>query len=77
MSNQNACPKCQTDLKWQARLYHCPSCVVTYKKVVYCPDCEAELERLQACGAESYFCNTCLEQKSRSRSRIEFHKAEV
>lgn len=72
MSKQNLCPTCQQELEWQAGLYSCSSCNISYNKVAFCPDCKAQLERLQACGAESYFCNTCNEQKSKSRARIEF-----
>ncbi len=72
MSNQNGCPQCNKALEWDAGLYLCRDCSLSYKKVAYCPDCSAELEKLQACGAESYFCNTCNELKSKSRAKIEY-----
>ncbi|TOF43917.1 DNA ligase, partial [Vibrio parahaemolyticus] len=49
-------------------------CESDFKKVGFCPDCGAELEKLQACGAANYFCNTCNELKSKSRVRFEFQK---
>ncbi|MCG3725070.1 DNA ligase [Vibrio cincinnatiensis] len=67
------CPQCDHTLEWDGQ-YYCVLCQVHYKKIVYCPDCAGELEKLQACGAASYFCNQCNELKSKSRVRIEFHK---
>ncbi len=74
MSQLNICPECQQELSWDAGLYICEPCQAQYQKHAYCPDCEAELEKLQACGAASYFCNSCNELKSKSRAKIEFHK---
>ncbi|WP_260261142.1 zinc ribbon domain-containing protein [Vibrio intestinalis] len=71
--NQNQCPTCDSELDWQGH-YQCTQCDVSFKKVGFCPDCEAELEKLQACGAANYFCNSCNELKSKSRVRFEFHK---
>lgn len=72
MSEQNSCPSCNVKMKWEAGLYLCEECDRKYQKVAYCPVCEAELEKLQACGATNYFCNSCNELKSKSRVRIEF-----
>lgn len=36
-----------------------------------CPDCDSVLEVTVACGAETYFCDNC--KKNISRSRIEGH----
>lgn len=65
--SSNQCPHCHTDLNWQEGLYHCPQCNIQFKKVSYCPDCKNVIEKLQACGAVSYFCNHCKELKSKSR----------
>ncbi|KHT64482.1 DNA ligase [Photobacterium gaetbulicola] len=73
--SQNICPNCQLELEWQDGKYHCESCSTVFIKKAFCPDCEAELEKLQACGAASYFCNSCNELKSKSRVRIQFDKA--
>ncbi|EHH1104571.1 zinc ribbon domain-containing protein [Vibrio parahaemolyticus] len=70
---QNKCPDCEVELEWTGQ-YHCGQCESDFKKVGFCPDCGAELEKLQACGAENYFCNTCNELKSKSRVRFEFQK---
>ncbi|WP_075186025.1 zinc ribbon domain-containing protein [Teredinibacter haidensis] len=72
MAQSNPCPSCHTKLTWQDGLYRCEPCKVSYKKRAFCPDCEAELETLQACGATSYFCNQCNGLKSKSQVRIEF-----
>lgn len=73
MSNQNLCPECSKELDWDDG-YVCKDCAKRYKKRAFCPDCEAELEKLQACGAASYFCNSCNELKSKSRARFEFEE---
>lgn len=71
--NENKCPDCKVELEWSGQ-YHCHQCAGDFKKVGFCPDCDAELEKLQACGAANYFCNSCNELKSKSRVRFEFHK---
>ncbi|MDR9830231.1 zinc ribbon domain-containing protein [Vibrio sp. FNV 38] len=69
--NENNCLKCQRELEWDAG-YTCSECATKYKKIGYCPDCSMELEKLQACGSASYFCNCCNELKSKSRVQFEF-----
>ncbi|WP_261873084.1 zinc ribbon domain-containing protein [Vibrio rarus] len=69
---QNLCPKCSKQLTWDGK-YHCVHCQVHYQKLAFCADCGARLEKLQACGAVSYFCNhSCNELKSKSTARFEF-----
>lgn len=65
------CPVCKQALEWDGQ-YHCCQCQQHFSHHAFCPDCEAELEKLQACGAASYFCNRCNELKSKSRVRFEF-----
>lgn len=72
MMQKNQCPKCDQELEWEAGAYQCHSCDMIYKKIAFCPRCEAELDKLQACGAVNYFCNSCNEMKSKSTVRIEF-----
>ncbi|EEX91565.1 hypothetical protein VIOR3934_17678 [Vibrio orientalis CIP 102891 = ATCC 33934] len=69
--NENSCPICHDELSWTGE-YHCQSCDENFKKIGFCPDCDAELEKLQACGSASYFCNACNELKSKSKVRFEF-----
>lgn len=69
--SENICPKCDKELEWDGA-YFCQPCDSHYKKIGYCPECDKELEKLQACGAASYFCNHCNELKSKSRVRFEF-----
>ncbi|GAB2666897.1 zinc ribbon domain-containing protein [Vibrio panuliri] len=71
--SENLCPQCQHELEWQGD-YHCQPCQQSFSKVGYCPECQARLEKLQACGAANYFCNSCNELKSKSRVRFEFEK---
>ena len=74
--SQNICPECSKELDWDGQ-YYCADCQSHYKKHAFCPDCDALLEKLQACGAESYFCNaSCNELKSKSRARFEFKKVD-
>lgn len=72
MSAENTCPKCNKELVWDAGSYRCDDCDANYSKVAFCPKCDAELEKLQACGSVSYFCNSCNEMKSKSAVRVEF-----
>ena len=50
---QNICPTCNVELEWTGQ-YHCAQCESDFKKVGFCPDCEAELEKLQACGLATW-----------------------
>ncbi|MCW8347538.1 zinc ribbon domain-containing protein [Vibrio sp. ZSDZ65] len=68
---ENPCPSCHSALTWDGQ-YYCSSCSKHYRKVAFCPDCSALLEKLQACGSASYFCHSCNELKSKSRVKIEF-----
>ncbi|KMV31261.1 DNA ligase [Photobacterium swingsii] len=72
MKTENKCPCCHSELAWQANQYRCETCQTTLIKQAFCPDCDTELEKLQACGSASYFCNSCNELKSKSRVRIAF-----
>ncbi|EEO04007.1 zinc ribbon domain-containing protein [Vibrio cholerae] len=67
----NPCPTCSQELEWTGQ-YHCSACTVDYRKVGFCPECDSELEKLQACGAANYFCNQCNELKSKSKIRFVF-----
>mgnify|MGYP000217739536 CR=1 FL=1 len=74
---ENRCPECQVELNWDGQ-YVCNGCDFHFKKIAFCPDCEAELEKLQACGSASYFCNfKCNELKSKSRAKFIFQKVEA
>ncbi|MCK6265387.1 zinc ribbon domain-containing protein [Vibrio sp. ZSDE26] len=74
--SDNNCPKCEISLEWVGH-YSCPSCEVGFDKQAFCPDCDAELEKLQACGSASYFCNTCNELKSKSRAKFVFKEKQA
>ncbi len=70
--SENICPQCQSELGWDGQ-YLCENCSMHFTKIGYCPDCQSQLEKLQACGAASYFCNDkCNELKSKSRVTFEF-----
>ncbi|WP_338163626.1 zinc ribbon domain-containing protein [Vibrio sp. 10N] len=71
MSSGNNCPTCERELGWDGQ-YHCSHCQLHFNKRAFCPDCEAELEKLQACGSASYFCHSCNELKSKSRVKLTF-----
>ena len=45
----NPCPHCRAAIAWHA----------------HCPDCQALLEKVAACGSVSYFCPSCNSLKSR------------
>ncbi|MBF8999126.1 MULTISPECIES: zinc ribbon domain-containing protein [Vibrio] len=69
--SMNKCPICHKELTWEGPHYLCGECARHFKKVAFCPTCDNELEKLQACGSVSYFCPTCNELKSKSTVRIE------
>ncbi|UTV27140.1 zinc ribbon domain-containing protein [Photobacterium atrarenae] len=69
---ENTCPTCQRPLCWKDGGYYCEHCQHPVRKRAFCPDCEQALEKLNACGAASYFCPHCNELKSKSRARICF-----
>ncbi len=60
------CPECQGALENDNLNYRCSACAAQFKARAHCDRCDAELERLKACGAVDYFCNTCNEMKSKS-----------
>lgn len=68
----NICPQCNSILSWKNQGYFCDFCQQEVKKTVFCPDCNEQLEKLQACGSASYFCNHCNELKSKSRVKVQF-----
>ncbi len=60
MAYQITCPSCQQEgLDPRFATTTCVHCAKQFSLVAYCPTCHAELERLQACGAVDYFCNSC------------------
>ncbi|KJG40215.1 MULTISPECIES: zinc ribbon domain-containing protein [Photobacterium] len=69
---ENICPQCSSLLSWKDHGYFCDFCQQQVEKHVFCPDCNEQLERLQACGSASYFCNHCNELKSKSRVKVQF-----
>ena len=71
MMSDNLCPNCQQSLEWDNG-YVCKVCSQRYQKQADCPECGHQLEKLQACGAASYFCNHCNELKSKSRLTFRF-----
>ncbi len=72
------CPGCHSELEWQQKnaegkeQYQCRECASTFTRLVTCPDCQAQLEQIQACGSTSYFCPSCYELKSKIRVQSQF-----
>ncbi|MDO6704630.1 zinc ribbon domain-containing protein [Photobacterium sp. 1_MG-2023] len=73
--SQSFCPACQLPLLWQLGGYYCAHCQNKFVKEAFCEDCGHLLERLNACGADNYFCPHCNVLKSKSRARITFRIA--
>jgi hypothetical protein len=71
--SENLCPQCEKELVWDGQ-YYCQPCDEHFQKIGMCPQCDAILEKLQACGAANYFCNQCNELKSKSKIRFSFQK---
>ena len=60
------CPTDGTLLESRGKHWHCATCQTLFRLRGVCADCGAELERIAACGASSWFCNQCNELKSKS-----------
>ncbi len=50
------CSHCQCGLTDLGQDLYCVSCKRSYHKTAYCPECQAALQVLKACGAVDYFC---------------------
>ena len=63
------CSNCQQALRWdhQCHLHVCEACQTQWQPIGYCPDCQAQLEIIRACGSTSYFCSACASLKSSQR----------
>lgn len=61
------CPSCGEEIEKDGMTgkYPCKSCGKVFGKRAKCNVCHDELELLEACGAQQFFCNTCKELKSR------------
>ncbi len=60
MSYMLVCPHChQEGLDARRAETHCIHCGEAFRLLPRCPSCEAELERVQGCGAVDLFCNQC------------------
>lgn len=65
------CPSDANPLDATARGWHCNQCQANYQLRGVCDQCGESLERLQACGAVSWFCNHCNQLKSSRSVQIE------
>ncbi len=64
---QTNCPKCEHELSRSGELKrHCDACDSDFTLEVTCNQCGEQLERLKACGAVNFWCNSCNELKSKS-----------
>lgn len=54
------CPACEQEgLDPRRQATSCTACGVAFTLKACCPQCDGELERVQACGAVDFFCNHC------------------
>ncbi|MFH0264600.1 zinc ribbon domain-containing protein [Vibrio rumoiensis] len=78
--NKNECSCCEGELVWNSNnkagkdSYQCQVCNLTFNQLAFCPDCKWQAEKIQACGAVSYFCPNCNELKSKSRITFQYQK---
>jgi len=60
------CPQCANELQRSGELMrHCDTCQLDYRIDISCTQCGAPLQRLKACGAVNFWCDTCNELKSK------------
>jgi len=61
------CPKCHLELERSGELQrHCQHCDSHFLIKITCHQCGDELQRLKACGAVNFWCDSCNELKSKS-----------
>ncbi len=66
------CPSCQQEgLDPRYNPATCSACGKIFSVKPKCPKCDAELERVQACGAVDFFCNSCNELVSKRQAQYE------
>ena len=68
------CPECGGELSKQGELWHCQECCGKFSQKAHCDKCDAEVERLRACGAVDYFCNACGDLKSKKALIYRYEK---
>jgi len=74
MASQD-CPTCNAELERSGELKrHCNECHSDFKIEITCRECGDVLQRLKACGAVSFWCEKCNEQKSKSTAVYTFIK---
>jgi predicted RNA-binding Zn-ribbon protein involved in translation (DUF1610 family) len=70
-----ACPSCgEEGLDPRRSETSCTACGDTFTLVAHCPQCDAVLERVQACGAVDFFCNSCNSLVSKRSARFAMTK---
>ena len=71
------CPDCdQEGVDPRHRESSCTACGHSFTLVAHCPQCASELERVQACGAVDFFCNSCNSLVSKRSARFELTSVE-
>ncbi len=76
MAYQIICPECgQEGLDPRRSQTDCSACHKTFVLTPHCPQCDAELERVQACGAVDFFCNHCNNLVSKRAARYDIRPA--
>lgn len=73
---ERLCPIHNTPLVSQGKLWHCDACDADYRVRGTCATCGAELERIAACGASNWWCNSCNELKSKSTVSTDMVRAD-
>ncbi len=72
MAYQIACPACgEEGLDPRRSETACTACQAVFRLTPHCPQCNAVLERVQACGAVDFFCNTCNNLVSKRAARYD------
>ncbi|GAA4497735.1 zinc ribbon domain-containing protein [Pseudaeromonas paramecii] len=67
-----SCPACQAEgLDPRRSETSCTQCGKAFRLTPHCPDCDSELERVQACGAVDFFCNRCNNLVSKRAARYD------
>ena len=71
------CPDCdQEGVDPRYGESRCTACGHRFTLVAHCSQCGAELERVQACGAVDFFCNSCNSLVSKRSVRFVFSRCD-
>ncbi|MFP4564127.1 MAG: zinc-ribbon domain-containing protein [Spirochaetia bacterium] len=68
------CPHCGGKLEGSGEFYRCVLCGRSYDIAFYCENCDSRIRPAAACGGANFFCDRCMDLKSREAMKKEFYR---